>query len=512
MLTITPVANQNRNSFSLNFGAFLPRKTFKDIRDIPHMPCGCCGRDMFTSDEVRTLIKGFQAGSKRALENDAMAEYRGYEAFSFIESLSAVDPKATISDLISIPINADRIKSFSPQTQLNVNAIAQISDGITVKAPRVMKKLEKYRDFFSPEDEEILKVMDFYALKYPKKTFSEIFNLPEVAEHHQKIYELNKQEAKTRRVEVFQRLKEFGKKLSPADQKALQQANKTAKSILKTPYYQAHIKRELLNDLYEDFVKNSEGNFRKKTVFKMVDDFIVTGMTPDEFIVNHVNTAGTDKDIVSHFVKRLQATYEHLKARSKEGTDNQENIIILCGKCNSERADLAYPFFLRFHPEMSDNLQKQLNKIMTLIKHRKLIGYNDYPMKMKQNVLGESDALIRPKIGDYLKFREERAAESLEKSQARLAKDEARINTLDSKIEGINAKIRAIEEQLKQLKQKQTKLRDERKVAKSEKDKTEDYIKNKTQNLKEKQDNIAQDRETNESLRYKRRKFKKLRD
>lgn len=510
MLTINPVTNHTNNQ-RLNFGQFLPRKIFSDIRDIPNMKCGCCGHDTFTSDETTAFIKSFLAGSKRALENSAMEKYRNSEAFTFIQGLSDIQPKQTVRNLISIPENQAKIKTLSGRTQLDINMIGLIADGITVKAPRVVQKFDKFREFFAPEDAEILKVMDFYALKYPKKTFSEIFNMPEVIEYHKGINETNKKYEQVGRIEVFKRLKEFGLKLSPNDRKALQSTNTDAIKILNNFSFQPHIKKELLYDLYENFAKQSEGKVRKKGLFKIIDDIPLIGFTPDEFIVNHVSNRKTDIDIVTYFARKLQATYEHFKARSKNGADVKENIIILCGKCNQERSNLPYPFFLRFHPEMLQNLQKQLNKIMMFIKHGKLTGYDNYPMDMKQNVLGESANLLRPKIGDYLNFRKELAAKKLERLEAKLAKKETKYNNACTKLDEINSRINEIEAQLRQLKKEKRVIKENYDATKDEVEQTRSRLEQQTILLDDREKELLIDRTTNANLQHKKRKIKKLR-
>ncbi len=509
MLTINPFINQKNNQ-RLNFGQFLPQKIFYDIRDIPKMKCGCCGHDTFTSDETSAFIKSFLAGSKRALENNAMNRYKHTNAYNFLQTLSNIQPKQTIRNLMSVPENQAKIQTLSQFDQLNINMIGLIADGITVKAPRVMQKFEKFRDFFDPQDAEILKVMDFYALKYPKKTFSEIFNLPEVAAYHKQIGETNKQEATLKRIETFKHLKEFGETLNPEDKKLLQQANTKTITILNSTYFQPHIKKELIYDLYENFAQNSVGKIRKKSIFKIINEMPITGMTPDEFITGHVQARNSDKDIVTYFVKKMQATYEHFIAKSKHGTDAQENIIILCGKCNKERSNLPYPFFLRFHPEMLQNLQKQLNKIMLFIKHGKLVGYDNYPMDMKQNVLGESANLLRPKIGDYLKFRKEQAAQKLALSQAKLSKNEEQYKNASEKLSVIDSRIEEIATQLRKLKKEKRGIKEEYTKAKEKLEQTQLSIEKKHQLLDDRITDLSNDRETNANLMYKKRKIKKL--
>lgn len=505
MLTINPVGNNNR----INFGYGLPKKVFRDIRDIPRMKCGCCADDMLTSDEMKKVLRGFEAGSKRALENDALARFKDSEAFEFIQTLSQVQPKQTIRTLLSDPANQIKMNTLDPHVRLDINHIALISDGISVKAPRTIQKLEKYKEFFSKDHQEIFELMDIYAMRYPKDTFAEIFNKPEVAQYHAELFEMAKKQSTMQRIEVFKSLSEFGKTLPSKDLKSLQKANTDAITILNTEFLQPHIKKELIKDVYKGFIANSESRISKKKLFKIVDR-MPTGITgPDGFITSCVKNKRSDMDIIKLFLGDVQATYEHYKARSKDGKDTNDNIIILCGKCNQERSNLPYPFFLRFHPEMMQNLQKQFNKIMTFIRHGKLVGYDDYPIDIKQNILTGSDNLIRPKIGEYLKFRKERAEQKLLKAQAVLSQNQAEFDSATTRLSEIDTKIEEINVVLRKLKKERRVISEDYEKASNAKSRAEldvAYHENVVQNLEE---TIKSDRELNESLKYKRRKLNK---
>lgn len=508
MLTINPVVN-NKKYLSLNFAGFLPKKVFKDIRDIPRMKCGCCGNEMLNSTDTADFISSFAAGSKRTLENSAMDRFRGTEAFAFLQGLSQISPKQTIAKLLSMKENKFKLQTLSPHTQLDVNLMTVISDGVTVKAPRMLQKLEKYRVFFSAEDAEILRLMDMYAIKYPKQTFAEIFNFPEVAQYHKEIAELNKKQMTLKRVEVFKRLREFGQNFVPEDLRALQSTNSKAISILNSEYFDADIKKGLIDDLYNGFVDGAKGKISRKKFMKIVDDFPIIGHSPDSFVCECVDKKSTDKDIVTYFVKKLQATYEHWIARSKGGEDSKENIIILCGKCNHRRANLPYPFFLRFEPEMITNLPKQFNKIMTYIIHGKLIGYDDYPILMKQRILNNSDDLIRLQIGDFLSYRKERAMKRVEKAQAALANDDLRFNSASERLSEIDTQIKELEGQIRKLKKERQPLKVEVEDARNSQQLSKEKIINAQSELEYIQENITEDKDLNASLKYKRRKLKK---
>lgn len=507
MITINPVVNNHTNSH-LNFGYGLPNKVFRDIRDIPKMKCGCCDGDMLTSDEMKKVLSGFVAGSKRALENGALKRFEGTEAFSFIKSLSEIQPKQTIRLLISQLENQVKINSLEPRVRLDVNHIALIADGISVKAPRVMQKLEKYSEFFSTGHKEIFEIMDTYALRYPNNTFAEIFNKPEVAAYHAELLDLAKKENSARRIDVFKSLSEFGKTLPPKDLRALQQANTDTMTVLNTEFFQPHIKKELINDIYKNFIANAESRISKKKLFAIVDRLPTKNYGAEGFITSCVNDKKSDLDIIKLFLDDIQATYEHYKAKSKNGTDAKENIIILCGKCNRERANLPYPFFLRFHPEMMQNLQKQFNKIMTFIRHGKLKGYDDYPIDIKQNILEGSDNLIRPKIGEYLKFRKERAEQRLEKAQALLAKNQIAFDDASQRLSDIDVRIEEINAQLRKLKKERRGILENYEAASEAKHRSEREVCEQETSVRNLQETFDADRQLNESLKHKKRHLK----
>ena len=190
-----------------------------------------------------------------------MDRFRSTPAFEFLKSLSEIRPKDTIAKLLSVDENKAKLKTLGDRTRLDVNMMSLISEGITVKAPRFMQKLEKYRPHFGAEDAEILKVMDAYSLKYPDKTFAEIFNMPEVLQYHREIAELDKKYSSAKRIEVFKQLRDFGQKLAPADRKALQDTNTKAMGVLNCEFFEPDIKKGLIDDLYKDFARGAKTHF-----------------------------------------------------------------------------------------------------------------------------------------------------------------------------------------------------------------------------------------------------------
>lgn len=436
-----------------SFGHKLPNKVFYDIKDIPKLKCGCCGHDMFKTDEIKSILKTFEAGSKRALENDALAKFRETEAYQFLQDISKKAPKTSVRELLSTPENGAKMRDLHPRTQLDIMQIALIADGITSRAPRVINRLSKYRDAFGDDLRAVFDTMEIYAEMYPKKTFAEIFNLPEIRDYHAAYAEEAKNTASQQRIEVFKHLRTFADTLAPEDKKKLLQTNSDAIKLLNSGIYEPDVTKALVEDLYKNFISGCSNKRVKKQLMQIVSKFPFDVVSPvDTFITNSVTKKRSDKDIIKIFLDDMLATFEHVKPHSKEGADGWENGIVLCKRCNRKRADLPYTFFLSLFPQMKVYLQKQCNKIMTFIKGGKLKGYDTYPQEIKQTMLRETGNTIRLNISKYLKFKEEEAALKYKRAQTVYANDEKAYNEAAGEIRNIDERIEEVMKLVRQLK------------------------------------------------------------
>lgn len=231
---------------------------FTDIKDLPKLKCACCGKDMFKADEIKTMLNSYQAGSKRALENNALAKFKDTEAFEFLSGLSKENPKATLRELVSNREGGAKMRDLHPRTQLDIMQMALIADGISVKAPRVIAKLSKYKDMFGEDLRAVYDTMEIYAEMYPKKTFAEIFNLPEVSERHKTLYAEAKAQTSKQKIDVFKRLRDFSETLPPKDRSRLQDANTQAIKILNNGMYEPKFVKALVSGIYENFLKSAD--------------------------------------------------------------------------------------------------------------------------------------------------------------------------------------------------------------------------------------------------------------
>lgn len=445
----------------LAFEGRYPNKKFLGIRDIPGLQCGCCGSDLLQNENIKNILKNLAAGSKSSLENSALMKFHKSDAYAFLMKLSAVNPKKTIRELLTDVQAGSEMRNLPPRVQLDIMQMALISDEITARAPRVLKTLKKYSPFYRKDLKNNLELMEIYSLKFPKNTFAEIFNKPEIYNYHLNIAELRRKQAHNERIFVFKELRDLASKLPPEAVKKMQDANSKALVVLNSQLFRPSVKKIMISDIYNKLLDGYGDKEIKTKIRNLIDRFSYSDHNIDTFIVQCVKDKKTDKDIVEAFLRGLQATYEHVVAKSKEGSDDISNMIVLCQKCNSERANLPYTLFLKIHREMPFYLQKQLNKVMNYIIHNNLVDHDYYPIDIKNTVSIATDNTLNLNIKKYLKYREQLALQSLEKSKSVFAENSDRFNLATEKLNVIQAKLDEAMKIVKGLKKEMHIVKDE---------------------------------------------------
>ena len=499
--------NHKNHPSSVSFGYKLPKTPVEDIRNIPHLRCGCCGNLTFNLSEVSGLVERFAAGSKRALESSFLTPFRGTEAFNFLKQLSATAPKVPITKLVSTPENINMIKVLPQNVQLYISKIVLLSESITVNAPGVMKRLTPYYEWYNNYNKETLSTLNIYFQKYPKKSFVEIFNIPDVIIHHSNAYNANKNAEFSQRIAIFKALKNLYPQMSSSEIKSIQKINSTVLEILNNSYYKPHIKKLLIEDLYNSFADTLQDKSLKNEINNLISR-IPCGESNivHSFIYNFVKENKTDMDLVRYFVEELRATFEHIVAKSKKGTDEPSNGIMLCKQCNNERADIPYPQFLKVHPEMKSNLQKQINKVITFIKHGKLIGYDNYPEEVKPVLLNASDNFLKIRIRNLLKYRQQNALTAYENSESEYQHVLQNFDDRVEKLTDLDVKIQKLKSELSAMKKERQIMAKKVNESRESRDYTKTAMETNKIALADAKARLAADEELNKSARYKKSK------
>ena len=109
------------------------------------------------------------------------------------------------------------------------------------------------------------------------------------------------------------------------------------------------------------------------------------------------------KVIAQDFIRSSVATIDHVEATDIGGKNQIYNYHIMCKSCNTDKGNypLWHWFGLNDLKKMRNNMQKYLNKIILLIKDKKLgPEYKDYPKEYAKHIklLTKNKILLNPKL------------------------------------------------------------------------------------------------------------------
>lgn len=92
------------------------------------------------------------------------------------------------------------------------------------------------------------------------------------------------------------------------------------------------------------------------------------------------------KVVAQNIIKGSVATIDYMVPISKNGWEDQMNAVVMCKNCNHEKTNYSLEHWHMLHPEMKQNMQKYLDKIVSLIKSGELKGMDRYPYVIASSV------------------------------------------------------------------------------------------------------------------------------
>ena len=438
------------NNSQPTFSSRLPRGFFTDVRDVPGIHCAKCGHRMLSIPEKDKIINKMSEGARTVLQRPVFDKYRELPVFQFLLKISEHHPRTSIVNLVENHKKA--VKRLNRSSKDMLEEIVGISNDYIKKSPQVIRFLYKYRDGMPCEYQDLLDYMKIYSMLYPKNTFSEIFRKKEVIEYHRQKQIENQQQFNKNNIQVFKKLDDIAQKLPEELQAEFLNLNNEAKNIAKNRLFPETTKKMMLQELYKDFLNKVQDKKISLRIKNQVANFPDRNATADDCIISLSNKS--DKYILNNILQYVSSTFEHIVAASKNGTKALANGIYLCRKCNRERANIDYSTMIEFFPNFIENIQKQINQIMILIKNGHMKKYS-YPLKViktLENVLPVPLDTNSKKYIKYLEFKEQETYEKKEKAMRRFSqymnrytKVDAKLAKKEAEIEELRAKIKALE-------------------------------------------------------------------
>lgn len=456
-LTVNPHTFSQKNN-KPNFKAV---EYYNTLKHLPDTPCACCGKKVVHPEALTKAWAKITKPLKLMIEQGKMNAWKQTpEVWEKLKLYAQINPdmsldamlrdKGAFLEMKTLIVDIFKPKGLEDGTKECIKADAEVSNLFASmlnhsrrdlkKAGYVMEVLEPFKECLKGPRLDIFKQFQIYAQKYPNKTLSEIVQMDEIFKFHQakSILQLNafreEREYHFNRIakhlegyneEYFAKVKEF----------SLEQYEKERDLIAR---------RENIKTLYR-FALDQYGA-EEETIEKVmaeIDEMPMEFQSADSFFVKAKLYDFSDMKIINSIFTKALGTYEHIIPASKEGKNSIYNGIMMCRSCNENRSDKPYDKYIRLHPEMKDNIRKQMKHITNALESGELEPiFEFYPVMM--------DPFLKEQCKDI-----DISEISLPYAKRRLEKAFSEKQFIDTNLQKLKAnKDKAIKEQLELIKSK----------------------------------------------------------
>lgn len=399
---------------SVSFGASRTRPV-SDLRLIPNITCACCGAETIPNGEIDSFMekkiyypadKAIKVITASGVFNKNKLTKSQYQAYEFCKLVSALYEGETLSNILDREAVQEKVRLLPKDVRENIKSIETMTRRVFHNSAYMVNELKKFEPRMNKTEKEAFLVLKDYSEKYPNKSFTEIFNEPYVLDTH--LEELEKEQGK-----VLYDADMLAQTMSKQSKKKIHNLVKRAYNILINETPAIKNKRSRIIEMFEkaeaDIPEKDIMNEIIKNIYKLPS----SRNNVNAFIVKYRDN--NPNEIADLILRGSSSTIEHVKPHKRPndpGENDIKNYIVLCKDCNQERQQIPYSEFIKKHPDMPENTQKYLDKVIEHINNGLLIGFDKYPLEIKKTVEKESAGKIKL---SYIKLNVIKAAENRKK-------------------------------------------------------------------------------------------------
>lgn len=381
-----------------------------NIRDVPGITCACCGIEVYPYETVSRIedekLLFFMPEAVKmlittGLFNPKQSSRAEQEAFKYLKSLSEKYPDKSFKNVMDLDSVQEEIqKELSPETRDKIKYYRPSLKELCRNSKDMIEIMQPYEKHFSGVYKDVFELLKKNSAKYPSKDFNYILNTPNVYFRH--LAKLQRQQKN-----VVNEIEYYTKINYPKYQKFLKSKTKRAKDIIFDEDTIIPQKRQRIIDNYETLSSVTSPEYMEG-MRKILSKLPKSSNSLSAFIAKY--SYRSSEEIAHLILVSGASSEEHIKPQNRDkkdkGSDINENKIVMCAACNSQRSKTSYKDWLLIHPEMIQNCQKYIDKIIDAIISGKLVNYNDYPQKVKKSLSDESGGMIEINIDRYKDYYE----------------------------------------------------------------------------------------------------------
>lgn len=397
--------------------SFTGAQKYKAIRNIPNIPCACCGHKVISQASMNDAFKKLTRPLSMIIEKGFLDSWkRSPIVMDKLTKWAKEEPKSNIDTMIEEHPERyhelyDAVKSCvkNPEGDIERDATSLFKD-LFVRARSLMrgssvviKNLMKFKDSLSGEKLDTFEQLEIYAKRYPRKTLNEIVNTKEVYKFHLLKNSLQSGDFAERVDFRFSNIEDILKKSKEFTPDEIENLRNAAMNIY-TIERDTESRCVRAMKLYQDALDEKNlGKLRFK-IFDELKKVPTTSTTKDSFFEYAHESNLSDSKIVDSLLRSSMSSFEHIVPHSKGGENRVDNGIVLCADCNEKRGNRHYDEFLLYHPAMPYNVEKQIAYVSDLISKGKLNGtFRFWPMRVSKTLSEYTGGKIKPDISKYCK-------------------------------------------------------------------------------------------------------------
>ena len=379
---------------TVSFGSKKHSCTVKDARELEDLPCACCGHIMTKNSSVNRFLNEkiyFPAyQSLMLMQKEGFVLYEQpkeiINAFEFLYAVSQKYKKQTVPELLSMEQVKNYRKRLSLTENLAFDEICEQSKLIAHNSSYMIKAITSLNPDFQPIERIVFNELKALSKIYPEETFYEILNRPEVKEKYLK-------NLKQKQMKILHNIDELKEDLPRRYQFAIDDCINKAEEIFTNEQDVIIHKRKRVIEMFELALDRIKTNKTAKKIIEEINELPNSQTDVDAFMIK--SSQKTSNSLAETLVTRTRSTREHVIPKHRVGHNGENtihNYIYLCSKCNVKRKTTEYSKFVEEHPEMPQNTQRQVETMIRYINKGVLIGYDDWPAKIKVTLNEESGA------------------------------------------------------------------------------------------------------------------------
>ncbi len=286
--------------------------------------------------------------------------------------------------------------------------------------------LEKYRKYYHENESKAVDDIIETAKKYENKNISELLEI--LAQ--EKLYPYKKQQVK-----ILKNIKNKIEKAKEPKSELLFFIDKQIELIYHDKF--KTFKKESFRSGLITLLKDFSDKKRKERILLTLGKL---RNIPQNLRFIDKNYKKDQKEILLNLVLPSKITLEHIKPRSKGGKDNTANYLAQCSKCNSQRENRAFRYWVQKNPNFKENFIKYLNAIHAkIVSHELPKEYENYPYDIITTVYDETQSAVNLKNMVFPSDEKETKCVSLENIEQKLLAKKKTLQELSAKEVELNA-------------------------------------------------------------------------